>query len=137
MRRAEWEYARGQPTGEMTGIDERSLYRVAGDDYEEAFEAMARPPHRWGEWVAVFHPRFEGQIVGYTRLRPTDWFCVPEGGSIENVEGPFPTKKLILSKLRQTTSEKVRTSVYRAAGHLIFTRAVADSLIEGATAALP
>lgn len=123
MIRATWGTdSQGRSTGEFVGIDEQSLYSVAGDEYDEAYKAMLKPPHRWGEWAAVFHPRFAGQIIGYRRLRPKDWFTLND--ETDEVTGPWPTKRHALYSLRLKTSQKTKTSGLYTAGehHIVFTR---------------
>lgn len=112
--RAEW----GRD-GDMTRIDERSLFRIAGEEYEQAYAAMLKPPHRWGEWVAVWHPRWQ-QIVGYARLRPKDWFTF--GIDSGEIAGPWPTKRHALYSLRLKSAAKVESGVYQTDEHYVFTR---------------
>jgi SLT domain-containing protein len=130
MRKATWTVDReGRHTGAMDGIDEQSLYNVAGEQYDEAAAAMAKAPHRWGEWAAVFHPRFAGQIVGYCRLRPKDWFTL--NAETDEVTGPYGTKRHALYSLRSKTSRIVRSGVYAVGDSnemLVFTRDRAEGL---------
>ena len=123
MLKATWTVDReGRSTGDMDGIDEQSLYSIAGEDYDEAYAAMLVAPHRWGEWAAVFHPRFAGQIVGYRRLRAKDWSTFND--ATDEVTGPWPTKRHALYSLRLKTSQKTKTSGVYTAGdhHIVFTR---------------
>lgn len=139
MRRAAWATDNsGNPTGELAGVDERSLFRVAGEYYEEAVAAMAAPPHRWGEWVALFHPN-EGwdQIVGYRHLDPKHWFTVPEGGGLEDVQGPFAMKRRALVAVGATSSKSVAAGHYRAKGHIVFTRDNALEVLSAQPEELP
>jgi len=108
--------------GDFTGVDEQSLWRLTGSSpvYEEAWAALSKPPYRWGEWVAVFHPTFAGQIVGYRRLRPKDWFTF--NLDTGNIRGPFPTKRHGLRAIRESSSSTVEAGVYLTAGHYVFTR---------------
>jgi hypothetical protein len=113
----------------MEGYECVSAASFAGmDRYEEACRALASPPHRWGEWVAVFHPKFDGQIVGYRRLRRKDWFLLPEGGRVDEVVGPYATKGAILRMLGFKTSKQVQSGVYTVEGWILFTRDRAEKL---------
>jgi hypothetical protein len=113
----------------MVGYDKRSLMEcVRSEEYEEALAAVARPPYRYGEWEAVFHPRFSGQIVGYAKDNPKEWF-VRHG---EEIKGPFDTKKLCLAVVGGKTATKVEAGIYLHNDSTIFTRDKADRvLLEG------
>lgn len=124
---AEWGRGRnGESTGEFENVDEQSLYRIAGDEYEAAYAAMAKPPHRWGEWAALFHPRFKGQIVGYRRLRPKEWFTF--GKDSGEIAGPWPTKRHALYSLRLKSARTVESGVYETDEHYVFTRDRAERI---------
>jgi hypothetical protein len=123
-RRAEWEQTVNGATGDMIGFSHNSLFTVAGsmEEYEAASAAMLKPPHRWGEWVAVFHPKWD-QIVGYVRLNPKDWYRLADDGT---VEGPFDMKR----RAWPGKTSKVAAGVYRVdeASMTIFTRDQAETL---------
>jgi hypothetical protein len=110
----------------MVGFTHTSLYAdVAGSDmarYDEARAAMREPPHRFGEWAAVFHPKWD-QIVGYVRLNPSDWYRLSDAGE---VEGPFDMKR----RAWPGKCRKVGPGVYVAAeaGWTVFTRANAPEV---------
>lgn len=114
--------AQGRSTGEFDGVDEQSLWRITGETalYDEAVAAMLKPPHRWGEWAAVFHPTFKGQIIGYRRLRPKDWFTA--GKDSGEITGPWPTKRHALYSLRLKKARTVESGVYETDDHYVFTR---------------
>ena len=123
-RRAGWDKA-----GEFTGLDARALSEcVPWEEYDEATDAISRPPYRYGEWVAVFHPRGGDQIVGYAREREGDWFI--RTGS--QIQGPFDTKKLCLAVVRGKSATKVEAGVYLHNDSTIFTRGKSERvLLEG------
>lgn len=123
-RRAEWERTtEGAPTGDMVGFTHQSLFAVAGDEYEEAYQAVLKPPHRWGEWAAVFHPTWD-QIVGYVRLNPKDWYTLDD--ATDEVQGPFSMKR----RAFPGKTKRVRPGVYAVpdANLLVFTRDQAEGL---------
>ena len=104
-------------------FDERSIAKVAGDQYDEATAAILASG-RWGDWVAVQHPRFN-QIVGYRRLRQKDWFTVNEANE---VGGPFKVKRHAVTSLGATKAKTVEPGVYAVGDTLIFTRDKAEGL---------
>ena len=103
---------------------------------DEAFEVIRRGK-RWtgpdGEkYVAIFHPAEvrrgnpDPQIVGYRKLRAKEWFVAKEG---EVLYGPLPTKR---GALRQVGAKKGKIEApgwYRADGHDIFTRGMAETVL--------
>lgn len=104
--------------------DTTSLYDIAGEQYDEAHAAMLKD-HRWGEWVAVFHPRFTGQIIGYVRLKENEWFVEKDG----EVEGPWDTLTTCKKIAKAKRATKVEAGIYKANGYVMFTRANALTAI--------
>ena len=88
---------------------------------EEAWQAL-KAGKVWREHEAIFSDDRDPQIRGYRKVRLNDWFLLGDDGS---VEGPFPTKKLVLHKLRVKTSTKAGYGIYLVPGWTIFTREVA------------
>jgi hypothetical protein len=105
----------------------RVLTRVHGEDeamahYDKAAETVLATG-RYGEWLAVKTPL--GQITGYRRANPKEWFYRMKDGRIE---GPFPTKKLVLSCLRAKGATKIDAGVYAHGDTMLFTRDRAEAV---------
>lgn len=105
----------------------RVLTRVHGEDdasryYEKAAKAITATG-RYGEWLAVKTPL--GQLIGYRRANPKEWFYRTKDGRLE---GPFPTKKLVLSCLRAKGATKVTAGVYAHGDTVLFTRDAAEAV---------
>lgn len=117
----------------------RSLWAVVihvsepGDDrqalYREAWVAMVGNK-RWREYGMQFHTTRSGTVlhIGFRFANPKDWYLVSEGGSAEQAEGPFDSKKIILRKLGLITSTKRQPGVYDVVGWTIFTRDQAETI---------
>jgi hypothetical protein len=92
--------------------------------YEEARHVLTAGKV-WREHEAVWHPRCD-QIVGYRKVNNKDWFIMSDEGGLE---GPFPTRKLCLSKLREKScSRGGPPGVYLVPGHTLFTRDAAEEV---------
>ena len=102
--------------------------------YAAAHKAMVKDK-KWRDYRMLFSDR--GHHLGFVMARPKDWFLLPEGGHITQAEGPFRSKKLILSRLGVKTSKQRGPGSYIAAGHTLFTRDAADSIIPGLEGTLP
>ena len=92
--------------------------------YEEAGRSMIEHG-RWGPYHMQYHTLESGHRlhVGYRYANPKDWMLLSDAGEID---GPFPSKKLILHKLRVKASTTVQAGVYLAKAedqeYTIFTR---------------
>lgn len=91
---------------------------------------------KWRDYFAVMHPNGLGQIIGYRRLNPKDWFRM-SGEPDYDVVGPFPTLRIILRSLNAAKSRRTpHKGVYliTARGHYegevftAFTRDAAPAL---------
>ncbi len=87
--------------------------------YGQASKAMIKDG-RWRGYIMQYSPRLHLH-VGYRFANPKHWFLKASTGFIV-VEGPFRSKKSILSRLRVKTSTQVSAGVYSAQGYTIFTR---------------
>ena len=85
---------------------------------EEAWQAL-KAGKVWREHEAIFSEDADPQIRGYRKVRLSDWFILSDEGE---VEGPFPTRKLCLSKLRVNKSSRGGTGVWLTPGFTVFTR---------------
>lgn len=105
--------------------------------YEEAAFECFRRGEPWvgpdGEtYMAVFHPREvaagseDPQIVGYQKLRSKDWFIAKDG---EVLYGPRTTKRGCLAQIGAKRGKIVEAGWYRAKGHDVFTRDMAEKVI--------
>ena len=108
------------------GVELPSLWRVlvrvhgedeASDHYPDAVRAIAETG-RYGEWHAVFNGF--GQVLGYKRLNPKEWFTF--GKDDGKLNGPFPTKRLALATQRLKSARTVEAGVYETDDHYFFTR---------------
>lgn len=105
----------------------RVLTRVHGEadaaaHYDRAVKAVKKTG-RYLEWLAVRSPL--GQVLGYRRANPKEWFYREKDGRIE---GPFDTKKLILHALRAKGASKVDTGIYAHGDTILFTRDRAEAV---------
>lgn len=94
--------------------------------YAEAHAAMLATG-QWGPYRMVHHSLKSGYRIhtGYRYARPTDWFTTTREGE---VEGPYPSKRIILHKHRVKTAQKQASGIYKIDGYLLFTRANAQTL---------
>ena len=100
------------------------------DDTSARAWAALKSGQVWREYEAVMHPNKAGQIIGYRRVNNKAWFILSDDGGLD---GPFPSKKLCLSKLRTKTSNKVGSGIYLATDsegmeHTLFTRDMAPEV---------
>jgi hypothetical protein len=123
--------AAGDPRWE--GVQLPSLWRVlvrvhgeadASSHYQAAVEAI-KADRKYGEWAAVMKPGTE-QIIGYRRINPKEWYTRNE--STGTIRGPFSTKRLALSALREKSASKAGSGIYRTPQHAVFTRDRATAL---------
>jgi hypothetical protein len=114
------------------GVELPSLWRVlvrvhgeeaASGQYTEAVKAVLSTG-KYGEWHTVTNDH--GQILGYRRLNPKEWFTF--GKDSGEIGGPFPTKRLTLSALRAKKAAKVEGGIYETEEHYVFTRDRAETL---------
>ena len=99
--------------------------------YAKAWQAMVSAG-RWGDYRMVYHTLKSGHRihVGYDVAKDTDWFMIPEGGdATRDVDGPFPSKNTIKRRLGVKTTTTIGSGRYKAAGHIIFTRAMAETVL--------
>lgn len=92
--------------------------------YKTATRAIVRDG-KWKSWEVVRRP--SGQVIGYRKLREGDWFIRDDETGA--VQGPFATKKLCLSIVREQTGTKISPGVYTAGGSTIFTRAQSKAVL--------
>jgi hypothetical protein len=123
-----WQVVVHATDGDTSKEERLALMDVEG----EAYLAMVRTG-RWGDYRMVRNAK--GQHLGYRLAARKDWFLIPEGGSVEQADGPFKTKKLILHKLRVKTSRKRAPGIYDvparkdvAPGFTLFTRDQAEAI---------
>lgn len=121
-----WQVVVHATNGDTTKKERLALCDVEG----EAYLAMVRTG-RWGDYRMVRNAK--GQHIGYRFASQKDWFVIPEAGTVEQADGPFRTKKLILSRLRVKTSRKRAPGIYDVPsktnehpGFTLFTRDQAD-----------
>ena len=126
-----------------TNGDTTTKARLALMDVEgEAYLAMVKTG-RWRDYRMVRNTK--GQHVGYRYANRKDWFLIPEGGALDQSDGPYRSKKLILHKLRVKTSRKRAPGIYDvparkdvAPGFTLFTRDQAETIFgKGAEETLP
>lgn len=94
--------------------------------YREAWQAMVSEG-RWGEYIMQYHTLQSGHRlhVGYRYANPKDWFTLEEG----EIDGPFPSKKLILHKHRVKASKTLGTGQYQVTNTVVaFTRDQAEAV---------
>lgn len=106
---------------------------------EKAGKAFAKTG-RWRDYRVRIHTTKKGYevMVGYDYANEKDWFMVPEAGSVDDTEGPFPSKKVILRRLGLKTSKKRAPGIYDVPGHVLFTRDRADEIFgDGSGRKLP
>lgn len=107
--------------------------------YEDEAFSCFRKGESWtgpdGEqYVAVLHPREvrngspDPQIVGYQKLRAKDWFVAKDGVVLY---GPRTTKRGCLAQIGAKRGRTVEAGWYRAKGHDVFTRNMAEKVIGG------
>ena len=116
------------------GVRVASLHTVLlrATDPEEDRDALAaeawavlKAGKVWREYEAVFGSCDDPQIHGYRKVNSKAWFLLGDDGV---VEGPFPTRRLVLSKLRVKSCTKGPPGVYMTPGYTLFTRDAAESV---------
>ena len=97
--------------------------------YAEAEAAMIAT-HQWRDYRMQFHTLPSGTVVhvGFRYARAGDWFL--RDNENHTTEGPFVSKKRILSKLGARTSRKTEVTGVYTVGYefTLFTRERADIL---------
>ena len=117
------------------GVEVENLWKVVCRETDEgldkrfrAYDAATKAillTGKWKEWETVTGPG--GQILGYRRLRPNDWFIRDD--ETGEVKGPFPTKRLCLATVRAKSGTKISTGVYATEGSTLFTRAQSKAVL--------
>lgn len=101
--------------------------------YDQAQDSVLRD-RKWRDYVAVMHPNGKGQIIGYRRLNPKDWFRMSSDGE---VTGPYHTLRIVQRALNAdhyTRTPFKGVYLIKATGHyggrvfLAFTRDAAPDL---------